>query len=286
MLLAGSLLNATSANDIKVVKAESRPASGQPTEIKAHDIIDTGQYECRYRYDVKATTKNGDTIPETYMTILQIGYSSAASDVYKRQLKAIPDTPAETLKDFTDARNGAEFFFYGEVFQNYPSGKVTYIDIITPNTVQYEESLAPFEWELTEDTDTISSYPCMKATCIYGGRKWDAWFTEEIPVSAGPWKFAGLPGLILKVADDKGIHSFTMTSFKSSDTPILKEKNVNIQTTSRDKFVKVKNDFEKEPYKSVAPETITEVSVMNGCVWINGVRMPKRKNGYTPIELE
>lgn len=32
-----------------------------------------------------------------------------------------------------------------------------------------------------------------KATCDFAGRKWIAWFTTEIPIQDGPYKFYGLP---------------------------------------------------------------------------------------------
>lgn len=49
-----------------------------------------------------------------------------------------------------------------------------------------------------------------KATARYGGRNWIAWFTEEIPISEGPYKFNGLPGLIFEIYDDKENYKFTL----------------------------------------------------------------------------
>ena len=48
------------------------------------------------------------------------------------------------------------------------------------------------------------------ATADFCGRHWTAWFATDIPVSDGPWKLGGLPGLILE-AYDKG-HQYTFTA--------------------------------------------------------------------------
>lgn len=47
-----------------------------------------------------------------------------------------------------------------------------------------------------------------KATCTFRGREYTAWFCVDIPISNGPWKFGGLPGLILKVYDKDHLFVF------------------------------------------------------------------------------
>jgi GLPGLI family protein len=61
-------------------------------------------------------------------------------------------------------------------------------------------------WTIDEsNTKKILGYNCIKATGIFRGAKITAWFTKDLPYSAGPFKFYGLPGLILDVReDDKG----------------------------------------------------------------------------------
>lgn len=56
-------------------------------------------------------------------------------------------------------------------------------------------------WDFKNENKTISGYPCKKALTNYRGRKYIAWYTEKIPLSVGPWKFHGLPGLIIKISD-------------------------------------------------------------------------------------
>lgn len=59
-----------------------------------------------------------------------------------------------------------------------------------------------WNWELHAETKEISGFTCQKATIKFRGRNYTAWFTTDIPVQFGPWKFQGLPGLILEVYDE------------------------------------------------------------------------------------
>lgn len=66
-----------------------------------------------------------------------------------------------------------------------------------------KESTPQINWKLSNEYKTIKNYNCQKATCDFRGRSYVAWFTNEIPISEGPWKFKGLPGLILEMEDTK-----------------------------------------------------------------------------------
>lgn len=57
------------------------------------------------------------------------------------------------------------------------------------------------KWNLSNEFDEILNYKVQKATTVFGGRTWVAWFAKDIPIQDGPYKFHGLPGLILKIED-------------------------------------------------------------------------------------
>lgn len=80
-----------------------------------------------------------------------------------------------------------------------------------------------FDWQLTEDTKTIHDFKCTKATLNFRGRQFVAWFTSDIPVSFGPWKFHGLPGLILEVYDIDDLFSWSATLIQY---PVKLDKNL------------------------------------------------------------
>lgn len=102
------------------------------------------------------------------------------------------------------------------VFKNYHSQTITTHDKLAPIISEhyvYEES-SPIEWELLEDTTSIGSLTCFAATTTFGGRKWTAWYAPEIPVPDGPFKFKGLPGLVIRIADSTGTWEYELVDFK------------------------------------------------------------------------
>jgi len=72
-----------------------------------------------------------------------------------------------------------------------------------------------FNWTISDETKKIGKYTCYKAiTKNFRGRNYEVWFTYDIPVPNGPWKFHGLPGLIMEVHDDKDLVNITFNSIK------------------------------------------------------------------------
>lgn len=72
------------------------------------------------------------------------------------------------------------------------------------------DTLFNFQWKITTERKQILKYSCIKATTTFRGRNYEAWFTEDIPVPNGPWKFGGLPGLIIKVNDLENVYAFEL----------------------------------------------------------------------------
>lgn len=58
-----------------------------------------------------------------------------------------------------------------------------------------------YSWKITNETKKIKDYTCYKATTTFRGNNFEVWFTPDIPINAGPWKWYGLPGLILEATD-------------------------------------------------------------------------------------
>jgi GLPGLI family protein len=115
-------------------------------------------------------------------------------------------------KDFSKsgkAKRPETTFFEYFITKNIPEQKAYYYDRVGAKQIYYQED-RPIKWEITNDMGTQNGYPSQKAVANFGGRVWTAWFTKEINISDGPYKFSGLPGLIIKLEDDKGDYKFDL----------------------------------------------------------------------------
>lgn len=65
-----------------------------------------------------------------------------------------------------------------------------------------KDTLYPMKWTIDTATKKIGELNCTRATCFFRGRHYTAWFTPDIPISKGPWKMGGLPGLIVELEDE------------------------------------------------------------------------------------
>jgi len=74
------------------------------------------------------------------------------------------------------------------------------------------------KWKISDSIKNYNTYKVQKAETNWGGRKWIAWFSTEIPIAEGPYKFSGLPGLIMQLLDTKNNFSYNLVFFKKMDS--------------------------------------------------------------------
>ena len=75
-----------------------------------------------------------------------------------------------------------------------------------------KDTLNNFIWNITNESQKIGDYNCTKATTTFRGRNYVAWFTKEVNIKNGPWKFSGLPGLIVNVYDTDKMYNYELQS--------------------------------------------------------------------------
>ncbi len=100
-----------------------------------------------------------------------------------------------------------------KVTKSYPDYKTFLLTKVSMDQYKVREDRKP-EWKILPEKQKIGAYNAQKATASYGGRDWIAWFTTEIPFQDGPYKFYGLPGLIVQIEDATGSHRMTLQGNK------------------------------------------------------------------------
>ncbi len=256
------------------------------------DILDNATIKIGYStFSIKDTLKP-DKITEDY-TVLEVGskYSKYYSDNARRRDSVMQSVMA---RGSSNVNFGAEFFKANNIkpggdasviIKNLAENKLTYYAKIGRSEYEYEDPLNEMQWKIEPDTMTILSYLCQKATMNFRGRQFEAWFTSDIPIINGPWKFHGLPGLILKVTDSKKEYRFECNEISQQSAPITYEKN-NYIKVSRKEYQKLQKKHSEDPIgniKQSMPGATLSINIMdpNGQpVDASTIKLP-----YNPIEL-
>lgn len=196
-------------------------------------ILDNAYLKCQYSYTWQFDTLQN--VVRDDLLILEIGKNMSKSYSYHTyqydSLSSSPKGKAEAqlllIKVFRDNNGSIPTDFPRKrmkayIYKNYPERKMTVTDGISLQDYIYEDELNTQNWQFTDSSKSILDYSCQMATCDFRGRQWTAWFTPDIPISDGPWKFGGLPGLIMEVYDKGSQYHFTMVGLQKVESePIV-----------------------------------------------------------------
>ena len=132
--------------------------------------------------------------------------SSFFYSIYNEVDKTSPsfDYDVDVLLVDDSRKRGAHYKIYREAKKNELTCTTD-----APDNFFFKEENINIQWNIIDkDTMTVCGYPCKKATASYAGRTWTVWFSEELPITCGPWKLSGLPGLILSASDTENYFKF------------------------------------------------------------------------------
>lgn len=96
-----------------------------------------------------------------------------------------------------------------------------------------KDSISSLNWKLTKESKEIDNYTCYKATTekivINSKGKFEttitAWYTPDLTFNFGVKGYAGLPGLILELKDDKFIYYVSKIKLKTDNKIEIKKPN-------------------------------------------------------------
>ncbi|MEW6136382.1 MAG: GLPGLI family protein [Bacteroidota bacterium] len=144
-----------------------------------------------------------------------------------------------------------------KILKNNSGNKLIYWDyMLGLGYLKYEEK-PDFNWEITEDTMNLLGFTVQKAFLNYGGRRWEAWFAPKIPISDGPYKFMGLPGLILKMNDTKNYYVFEAITIENPQSEdFIGMQDVNFINITREKYLEMVRKFREDFLNQAAAEQL------------------------------
>lgn len=154
------------------------------------------------------------------------------------------------------------------ITKDYVNSSLSFVSTILTQDYFYQEPLETADWELLQDTLTILGYNCYKAQREFRGRTWEAWYAPDIPSMDGPWKLAGLPGLILKAKDSANEFTFEcngislLTKLVVIENPLLLKSGRIIKTDGRS-YTQIKRKSIEDLRSSIAAKGFTIVSVVD-----------------------
>lgn len=132
---------------------------------------------------------------------------------FDSKLSKTGDDSGLTVRVNLPSKNTKEDFFYKTSDLNVVK---THDDFL--GTSVYFNDYAVQNWILVDSTKTIMNLTCHKAITEFRGRKYEAWYTLEIPVKFGPRNFHGLPGLMMELKEESGLIEILATSIKTKKT--------------------------------------------------------------------
>lgn len=210
------------------------------------EIIEPAILECEYQKRMVTDTLDRENDYRTTNLKLRIGKQTsmfyAPEDFRWDSLSTNWDLKHQLAHEITEKSNGSQSLWGNEkerIYKNYPTGKIRMYNHFSLMDWVCTEDWEKPEWALLDSVKTVLDYSCQLAVSRYRGRTWYAWFTFDIPISEGPWKLCGLPGLILEAYDEHKDYSFTAIGIRQQNIPpvgIYDYSEYDWATTTRKKY--------------------------------------------------
>ena len=255
-----------------------------PQKLNKYIVIDTLKYVITYELNIINDIQNPKKTVND-IVVLEIGNTKSKS--YSNLLYQADSTAfALSKKGVRNLPLFQEVVPPVIVYKNYPHSEntVIYRTPLNGPIFKYKEAIPKINWKLLTEKKIIMGYSCQKAETTFRGRTYEAWFTSQIPLKEGPYKFHGLPGLILEISDSQKHYIFNCIGIQlaNKEEPILYW-DWEIQETSREKLNNLIKRFHEQP-ANVAQTLGIRVSFMDSN---NNTKDSKTISyPYNPIELE
>lgn len=239
-----------------------------------------------YKVIYKLTYKLDSTALEEPKSEYMILYTGEKLSKFSSRAKTL-ENPVVVRGNSGHTSRAALTQFHYELLKERSSGNIYYTLKIPKmdDRLYYPEAMDKLEWEILPETKRIKDYKVQKATTSFSGRKYVAWFTPEIPIAEGPYKFNGLPGLILEIADTKEHWVFEFFGLEKLSPKVKYKLNLNqFVKTDKEQLESLWYRYRRDPM-GYAKNPNVKISAENHKKYIEAfTEMLEKENN--PIELE
>jgi len=270
----------------------------RPFSILNMNVVDSGSV--KFFYALNATDISN---PETYgdLQCLEVGShlskyfswyvykSDSLVTDWKKKNPNVQDKMIPFQLGVKGKFDGWSEYIYSEYFKDFSKNELTeYARMpfgLDKYNAQYSESIPVQNWDVSDEMLTVAGYLCQKATCKFRGREYTAWFTTDIPINNGPWKFGGLPGLILKAYDKDKLFTFECVGIENHIQKFPIEMNKvfeQYKKTDRLKLWKTKKEMQENYHKLLLIATGRDIVVFSS----KDPAYHEEQASYKPLELE
>lgn len=254
-----------------------------------HLTVDTAKYKLTYQASVVRDTAFRENVKTAYLVTLIGNRTSKSVDRYILECSLLRDSLiAEMVDGATIREEGYKIFrnrfFPEQIIMDYPKRGVNLFQkpIITTHYRVFDEDCKQ-NWRLTDESRDILGYECRKAVCDFRGRSYEAWYTEDVPMSVGPYYFRGLPGLIVELYDTDRDYVFSLVGLETVDgiTPIDMY-DMTIEITNRADLRYVEEYYLKDPAAAFLSSPLGSQIELTPEI----LERINRRRPYNPIEKE
>ena len=252
-------------------------------DFEPGEPCDTARYLVYYDLRMVEDTVNAPDIAVKETMRLELG--DHVSLFYSQMAYQADSANAIVMKNGGNSYSGGGKISW-RLYKNYPTeGKTALLERLGMDRfVCTEDYSAPLWQPVADSSAVILGYQCSMAVTNYKGRTWYAWYAEDIPLDAGPWKLGGLPGLILRAYDAPRHYVFDAVGMSEVAPPApIYYKGGKYEAVSRKQLEGIRRRYFADPvgYITNNPNVTVQIRDEQG----NEVANPKNEP-YNSIEVE
>jgi len=100
------------------------------------------------------------------------------------------------------------------IYTDYLEGEVTSQYVYGSNYELVSDEIPRLEWTAIAESKEILNMQCAAAKVTFRGRTYVVYYTSDLGITGGVYKFTGLPGYVLAAYSTDGLVSFETTQIK------------------------------------------------------------------------